>query len=190
MPYAVELFFDADLDHRVRQVCKVVSDRIGHPDSMTLKGSRPHLALAVFDDTQMDRTLAVVQDLAKTLKAFEIQLNSVGTFPGAEGVLFLAPRSDQALTEAHDRCQGELQGLVQGMWDHYLVGNFVFHCTLTMGLAPVALEKAVAVAREISLPLMGRVVAVGLVKFPDVTFLGDFRLVGDETSSLPKGSAG
>ncbi|HTB22289.1 MAG TPA: 2'-5' RNA ligase family protein [bacterium] len=175
MPFAVELFFDSDLDSRVRQVCKMVADEVGFPDTMAQKGSRPHLALAVFEDTRVDKAQAAVKALANDLRAFDIRLDSVGTFPGTEGVIFFAPEGSQALTDAHLKCQKRFLDIVQGMWSYYLVGNIVFHCSINLGLDSAAISKAMTTAQD-AVPLAGKVVAIGLVKFPEVTFLGDFAL--------------
>jgi 2'-5' RNA ligase len=179
MPFAIELFFEPSFDQEVRQVWAGVSAQAAVENWMARKGSRPHLALAVFEEGDLEGLLAVLKDLAAASKPFEVRLESFGSFAGQEGVLFLAPVVTRDLLAAHQACQARIQGLVKGSWAYYNVDRLVFHCTANMGLDPEGLGRALAAARTAALPIIGQVASIGLVEFPEVRFLGDVRLGGE-----------
>jgi hypothetical protein len=49
MPFAVELFFDPELDRAVRQIWSVASKQARVSDRMAETGNRPHVSLAAFN---------------------------------------------------------------------------------------------------------------------------------------------
>ena len=177
MPYAVELFFDHQTDALIRKVWADVSREIGQPDTMTIKGSRPHLALAVFENSgDLGKVLHSVEEYARSQRSFGIRLDSIGTFSGPEGAVFLGATPGTLLLEAHAHSHSGLTGLMQDPRSYYEVGKLTFHCTLCMGLSDDLLGRALIAARQLSLPIVGRVESVGLVKFPKTEFLGEFSL--------------
>jgi 2'-5' RNA ligase len=63
-----------------------------------------------------------------------LDLHALGTFPGSEGVLFLATTVDAELLAQHRRVSEVLAGGWVEPWQHYLPGRWVPHCTLTQRL--------------------------------------------------------
>ena len=85
-------------------------------------------------------------------------LTSAGTFPGDEGVAFLAPVADELLLRLHR----DWHALAPGGIAYYAPGPWVPHCTVGLRLADVA--PAVAAARAL-LPIRGRYESIALVEF-------------------------
>jgi 2'-5' RNA ligase len=178
MGLAVELFFDPALEEQLRRVWREVSEKAGVPDTMAAMGSRPHVSLACFESAPLEDTLGAIEAFASKQPVFDIHLDSVGTFAGSEGAVFLAPVPNRRLLNAHAVFIAGIQGLVQGMVSYYLVDRLVFHCTIAYGLQDQQIPAVVAAARQTGLPLVGRVELIGLVKPSDGTILGDFKLAG------------
>lgn len=177
MPYAIELFFEKSLDAQVRRVWADLAATAAVSDLMAQKGSRPHLALAVFEElASKAKLLESLADLAAGHAPFDVRLDSFGTFAGDAGILFFAPVPTANLLAIHRACHEHIAGQVEGMSPYYDVDKLVFHCTANMGLDPEGLSRALAAAKAAPLPLAGKIEAVGLVRFPEVDFLGDFIL--------------
>ncbi|MHC4576232.1 MAG: 2'-5' RNA ligase family protein [Planctomycetota bacterium] len=155
--YAIELLFDADADAAVRKVWERVRDASGSSLLFDLE-ARPHVSLAVYDDADA----AVLEEAVFGFDTapLDFALASAGSFPGEEGVIFIAPVADEALLALHRRwhhgCPGSLP--------HYRPGSWVPHCTVGIRLAEPALGSALAVARR-ALPLRGRFEAITLIRF-------------------------
>lgn len=178
MPFAVELFFDADLDQAVRQIWEAVAKTADVPNAMAISRNRPHVSLAVFESASTDKVLAALHMFAATQGPVELRLESVGAFPGTEGVVFAAPTPSRSLLLAHTKLLAVLGSLVRGMGPYYRLDRLFFHCTLNIGLSQEQVARVLAAALIAGLPLQGRASTVGLVRIPEMDFLGDFSLVG------------
>jgi 2'-5' RNA ligase len=178
VPFAVELFFDPELEKSLKQVWAEVSAAAGAPNTMAEQGHRPHLTLAFFEGGPIENILTGIQIFAGKQRPFEVCLDSVGTFPGPEGVVFLAPIPTQTLLSAHSNLLGWIHGLAEGLGLHYSPGKLVFHCTMNIGLNEEQLPRVMAAARMTPLPLNGRVETVALLRLPENVVLGEFKLRG------------
>ena len=64
--------------------------------TMETSGVRPHILLAVYSDDFDYRSYSQeLQAFSKSSASFKFQLGIGGTFPTAEGVVFLAPVGDE-----------------------------------------------------------------------------------------------
>jgi 2'-5' RNA ligase len=155
--YAVELLFDPDAEAAVREVWREVSARTGSSMLFDL-ASRPHVTLAVHDEQdapQLDRAVR-----AFDAPATRFVLSSAGTFPGDEGVAFLAPVVTDALLDLHRRWHAASPGSNE----YYLPGRWVPHCTVGILLEGPALSEALEVAR-CAAPIRGRFAEIALIVF-------------------------
>ena len=137
MALAVELFFDAGADAAVRAMWRDLA-AAGLP-SLAVYGHgqhRPHVSLAVFESLSPEGLDALRPVLAQAITGARLvlTLNSLGTFPGDEGVLFLGVAVSTGLLALHARAHAALAGQQAGLWPHYLPGYWLPHCTLAQGL--------------------------------------------------------
>lgn len=168
MGYAVELFYDDASEQAVREVWDGLGTAIGHP-SLSELGARPHISLAVYDnglDTAgfSERLL----EFAQTIDPFDFRLSSVGTFPGPEGVVFLAPVVTSRLLAVHARFHEVFSKHESSGMAYYLQDNWVPHCTVAIDLSAAEVTAAVAYGREAFQPISGRFQEIGLVEFRPV----------------------
>lgn len=158
--YAVELFFDAALDSRIRAAWAALEEA-GCPSlaTHTHRKHRPHVSLAVLSDmegldwTQVRRVLPALPALT---------FSSVGAFPGPEVVVFLAPVVSRELLALHEAFHEALPPGIQ-VSPYYLREYWVPHCTAAQGLASVQLGQALEVLRDF-VPLAGRVASMGYTR--------------------------
>ena len=91
---------------------------------------------------------------------------SVGTFPGGEGVLFLAPVVTPDLIAVHARFHESFAAWDGIAWPVYGPGVWVPHCTLGLRLSAEVLERAVTITREYALPIAARFERAQLISIP------------------------
>lgn len=168
MGYAIELFYDDDSERAVRECWDGLGAALGKP-SLSELGARPHVSLAVYDDDLdtagfPERLL----EFAQSIDPFEFRLSSVGTFPGNEGVVFLAPVVTRRLLAVHARFHEVFSRYGESGMAYYLPGNWVPHCTVAIDLAADEVTEAMAYCRGAFQPVKGRFQEIGLVEFRPV----------------------
>jgi 2'-5' RNA ligase len=151
---AVELRFDAEAERAVLKVWEAVRAVSGSSVLFDLR-ARPHVSLAVYPEGAPGAVGAAPRLRATPLP---FAFASAGTFPGDEGVVFLAPVVDDALLRMHR----EWHALAPGGLPYYAPGAWVPHCTVGFRLPDVA--PALAAARS-ALPIRGRFESIALIEF-------------------------
>jgi 2'-5' RNA ligase len=175
MPFAVELFFDEAADQAVRAICHTLANA-GISTTMQANGSCPHVSLGVCEEVDATRFRSALMNVAHKTPALEFSLASVGLFPTAEGVVFLAPVVTRDLLKIHEAYHAVFAEYAGSRWAYYLPGNWVPHCTLAINLPRDRIAAAVDLCRDAALPIQGRFEWVGLTQFPPVTRLYGFEL--------------
>ena len=165
MAYAVNLRFDPETELAVRKIRDGVAAAVGKP-GLTENLSRPHVSLGVYEDgPDAAGFSAKLRDFAATAKPFDFRLSSLGTFPGNEGVVFLAPVVSRHLLAVHGRFHESFARHEQFARAYYLPGNWVPHCTLAMYLSAPEVKEAMARCHEGFQGLRGRFQEIGLIEF-------------------------
>ncbi|WP_289019090.1 2'-5' RNA ligase family protein [uncultured Ornithinimicrobium sp.] len=157
--FALELFFDPELDGIVRGIWNKLE--AGGVSSLATRSHRrhtPHVSLAV--GPQLYRTDP--SDWGELAPPREVSFDSIATFAGPGGVVFYAARPDRDFFAFHRAVSGRSQGAFEGVDDHYLPGRLTPHCTLAQGLGPQEVGRAVCLA-QVHLPLAGRYAGINLV---------------------------
>ena len=176
MGYAVELFYDSESEQAVCEIWDGLGASLGQP-SLSELGARPHVSLAVYSDG-LDTTGFREQllEFAQSLAPFEFKLINVGTFPGSEGVVFLAPVATRPLLALHARFHQFFSQYDESGMSYYQPGNWVPHCTVAIDLTASEVTEAMAYSREAFQPITGRFEEIGLVEFRPVKELGTYKL--------------
>src|ERR1017187_1175105 len=118
MPFAIELFFDTKSDMAVQKLGQLI-EKEKIPTIFSTLGSTPHVSLAVFDQYDPRKLHPVMKNLASRLSPIPFRLSSLGTFPGKEGVIFLAPVVTPGLLEIHSQLQYLLAKVIEDNWVYY-----------------------------------------------------------------------
>lgn len=168
MGYAIELFYDEASDQAVREVWDGLGTALGKP-SLSELGARPHVSLAVYGDA-LDTTgfPERLLEFARSIDPFNFKLSSLGTFPGQEGVVFLAPVITRRLLAVHERFHDVFSKHDNAGMGYYLPGHWVPHCTVAIDLSAAEVTEALSCCREVFQPISGRFLEIGLVEFRPV----------------------
>jgi len=177
VPYAVELYFDEATDEAVRAIWHRLADA-GISTGALVNGARPHISLGGCQELDATRFRSALMSFAHKSPPLEFALASVGVFPTAEGVVFLAPAVTRDLLNLHEAIHTVFAEYAVSPWTLYLPGNWVPHCTLALNLPQDRIAAAVDLCRDAALPIQGRFERVGLTQFPPLTHLYDWELGG------------
>ncbi len=175
MPFAIELYFDAVGDGRIRALWNALVSCGVRPEHHN--ASRPHLSLAVCEEIDLGKAAVLVEELALANERFPVVFPAFGIFPGARSVLYLAPQVTPELLAMHRRFLSGFRDVSLGMWDHYRVERWNPHCTLATRIPHARLAGALEVCRAFELPLECTVVEVGIAALRPVKlqFVAPFR---------------
>ncbi len=169
---AVELGLDATAAGAVRALWDDLAG-LGLAESPARSGVRPHITLAVYEGGGSGEPLGVdpvrieprLAAFAASLRPIAVRMSAIGTFPGTEGVVFLAPKVTRALLTAHARFHLRCADIGGACWPYYRPRQWVPHCTLAIGLAPEAVGAAVARCMGAELPISGHLTSLGVIRF-------------------------
>ena len=168
MGYAIELFYDEASERAVRDIWDGLGTALGQP-SLSELGARPHVSLAVYGDgLDTNGFPERLLEFARSIDSFDFTLSSLGTFPGQEGVVFLAPVVTRRLLEVHAQFHEVFSNHDDAGMGYYLPGNWVPHCTVAINLPAAEVIEAVAYGREAFQPISGRFQEIGLIEFRPV----------------------
>ena len=166
MPYAVELYFNAEMEEAVRRVWRAL-DQAGLPSLAALgEESRPHLSLAVHSDQlRVADLLPRLQVFAVSQPMAQLSLASIATFPTEEGVLFLSPPVTADLLTMHAAYHHTFRDLRDLTNAYYHPGQWLPHCTLAIDLPRAEVGRAVQTClAEMSQPLEGWVEQIAVLR--------------------------
>jgi len=142
MGYAVELNLSKDSAARVVKLWESLARESINSVMLDL-GAQPHISLAVFEDL----VPAVLQDdlgrFAEVTRPLSVVLSSVGAFPTAEGVVFLAPIVTQELLGVHERFHSLLRDREGECVEYYRPGKWVPHCTVAIDIVADRIGAAI-----------------------------------------------
>ena len=162
MPFAVELRFDTVAEERICEAWNTIHEA-GIGSSLLDAGYRPHISLGVCNSLEPNTFAEALSTFAASLAPLRLSLSSVGTFPGAEGVIFLGVTVTEHLLDVHAAFHKIFKTHAQVQSEHYAVGKWVPHCTLAFGLSEREIAEVVPICRDIPLPISAEVKAIGLM---------------------------
>lgn len=161
MPFAIELYFDERTEALIKAIWEKLAEK-GVSDRLLKKGTRPHVALAVFEDADAGELAYWLRHMARDQTPVEARFEALGTYCSADGVLFLVPVVSPRLFLLHSTVIKGLNSLAQGLKETCRPNRFVPHCTIAYGLDKETLSKAVALFSNRALPIVGHFNRIGL----------------------------
>ncbi len=165
MAIGVSLWFDRALEDRVRGLWRGVAER-GWSRRLHEGPYRPHVTLGVWERLDLPRLVPALRGALASAGSFPIAFGSVGTFPGGEGVAFLAPCMSARLFELHRQVHALGTEHGTGAFAYYVPDAWIPHCTIAWNATPEAVLDSVAWLAALDLPWEGRAEAVGVIDTP------------------------
>jgi len=157
--FAIELYFDEDLEAQLKAVRSRLSES-GLGDDLEALGMAPHLTLGMCQQLDLETFRPQLQQRVSESLPLPISLGSVGLFPG--DVLFFAPIITRALLVLHHDVWKLLEGSGTECAPLYEPGRWVPHCTMTMNVRPDERMAALEAIMTASLPMKGQITSVGV----------------------------
>ncbi len=107
----------------------------------------------------------MLQEFTSSIKPIDILFTNVGYFgTGGRYTLFFAPTITRELLALHERHHGLVVPFCSTVSPYYAPRHWVPHCTLALNLSKEALARAVLLIDGGTLPITGKLEAVGLVR--------------------------
>ena len=190
MGYAVELNLSRDSAARVVRVWESLA-REAINSVMLDVGAQPHISLAVLEDLDPEALRADLSRFAEVTRPLSLDLASAGTFPTAEGVVFLAPVVTQELLEVHRRFHRLLSDRGLDCGEYYWPGKWVPHCTVAIDMVPDKISAALEMCVQSEAFGAVELDEVSLIEFRPVREIYAFPLSGRRLLGLgPAGRQG
>lgn len=162
MPFAVEMYMDADSEAKIRRTWEAIAEA-GIKSSMLEAGYRPHVSLGVCEELEVDGLAKELSAFAKSVSPFELTLSSVGLFHSSEVVIFLGVTPTRRLLDINGAFHQFFGKYAKSQRD-YQVGRWVPHCTLAFDLPPAVLSETVKICRRMQLPIHSQVEEIGVAE--------------------------
>jgi 2'-5' RNA ligase len=103
-------------------------------------------------------------ELAAATPPLAFAFSSVGAFPTAEGVLFLAPAANRDLLDLEVRVLDRLARFDTEITPYFRAGAWVPHCTLAVGLQPEQMASAMLACLQAFTLISGKFVQLAAVE--------------------------
>jgi len=167
MAFAVELYFDPDAQARVHDLYTSLASR-GITSYLLDIGTTPHLSLAVFDDLEPEHLNAELRAFAASHAPLWISLETVGSFPSSDGVIYIAPSPSDALFQLHADFHGRLDAVGITCSPLYRPDAWIPHCTVAQRVAAERISAVTDLVRTSAAFGPAQVQRVALVAVPPV----------------------
>jgi hypothetical protein len=162
MVAALELYFDAPADRRIRRLWDALEEvGVQTLRDLTHKMHRPHLSLTSAE--RLDAA-AVATALAGLMAApqLEVRLDYIGQFLGR--VLWLGPVPNAALLAHHAAVHERLARAGITGFEYYQPGRWVPHCTLSMRVPLAKMTEAIRLCLD-TLPITATITSAAVADY-------------------------
>lgn len=175
MPFAIQLFFDPRCQSRLRRLVSSMREtQLGGTVLIEDVKARFHITLAVCDHVNEPVLERVLKEIAADTQSLPVILSSLGIFPSADSVMFLAPVVDQELLDVHRKVHERVSEFSESPWKLYMPGRWVPHCTLALKLPRDGVRRALDHLMESTFPITGELIELGVSEFESGAVLRDF----------------
>lgn len=177
MPLGVVALFDESTDAGIRALrMRLAEAGYGDPESADV---RPHLTLAILPSLAPESLRQSLRGWCLDTPPLALGIAAVGSFPTAEGVVYLAPVATMRLLELHAQVDHLLLGAgLQGV-EQYRPGFWVPHITVGYQLGADTVRDAIGLVREADVFHTGVLTQIAVCQFPPLEVLYAFPLRGE-----------
>lgn len=130
MQYAIELFFDQEMEAKLFTYARRIAK-----ENLSTKylewGTRPHITLACFNDVDEEVCIKRLRLFAQSQKALPAYIGSVGMFTDTR-TIFASPIMTSTMYQLQRDVHACMRGFDTRGWEWYLPDRWVPHCGLAL----------------------------------------------------------
>ena len=130
MQYAIELFFDKEMEQELFDLARLVADRKLSTKYLEWK-TRPHVTLACFEDVDEERCKTLLSEFALSHKQPPAHIGSVGIFTDTK-VIFASPIMNSSMFRLQRELHEHLKEFDSSKYVWYHPDRWVPHCGLAL----------------------------------------------------------
>lgn len=165
MSYSVHLNFDEASTDRIRAIFARLAIT-GLAPYMRDSGNEPHISLAIFESCDQEKLHGILTEHSRLNAGFSIEFQSIGVFPGAMPVVYLAPIFSGVLRKFHASLHEKTSGAVRGGLETYMPDAWIPHCTVGFKFDQCDLGRVVAEVADMLPVFTARVTTLNLIEIP------------------------
>jgi hypothetical protein len=165
MSHAVVLYFDSEIENRLRQLAETLVQQ-GISPAQGEQPARPHIALAGYDQPLLAPALVRLEACARDLPPLDVRLLALGWFPTQEGIIYLAPAVTLEMLILHAAFH-RLMG-AEGVISHasYRPRVWVPYCAVAVGAPLTKIPILTEVCQSLGIFAPGRLSTLGVLDLP------------------------
>lgn len=176
MAIGVSMWFDAALEASVREIWRDIAGA-GIGDDLHAGRYRPHVTLGIWEHADLSALVPVLERELSTWSRPTLRFGDAGEFRDPD-VAYLVPSEPEALRALQARVHACLAPHVRGIDRFQRPEAWTPHCTIAWRLPdPSRITECTALARS-RLPLVGEIVAIGVIDTPAEVELHRLEIVG------------
>ncbi len=130
MKYAIELYYDKDMENQLFQLSKGIADKKISTKFLEWK-TRPHLTLACFNDVDEILCIEKLKLFAKNHKVMPAYIGSVGMFNDTK-TIFVSPVMNNSMYQFQRELYTSLEDFDANGFEWYCPDRWVPHCTIAL----------------------------------------------------------
>lgn len=130
MKYAIELFFNEELEKRLLYYSQRIADEKLSTKYFEWK-TRPHITLGCFNDVDEKACIEKMKLFAQKQTAFPAYIGSLGMFTDTK-TIFASPIMTGSMYQMHRELHEHLRGFDTRGWEWYLPDRWVPHCQIAL----------------------------------------------------------
>lgn len=130
MQYAIELFFDKEMEQDLFDLAQLVADQKLSTKYLEWK-TRPHVTLACFEDVDEERCISQLNDFAQSHRQLPAHIGSVGMFTDTK-VIFASPVMNDSMFSLQRELFGHMSEFDSSKYVWYHPDRWVPHCGLAL----------------------------------------------------------
>lgn len=164
MQYAVELYFDNEMEKKLSNLAQLVADTKISTKFLEWK-TRPHLTLACFNDVDEQKCIEKLTQFVQLNRQLPAYIGSIGMFTDTK-TIFASPIMNDSMYQFQRELCEHLKDFDTRGYEWYHPNRWVPHCTLA--LTKEDNDEAFYKASDLILhefkKMSGKFVSIGLVK--------------------------
>jgi len=176
MAYAIRLYFDVKLEAAFIGV-RTALVRAGVAPVLEALGDRPHVSVVAAEQLDLEFCTRMLERVAREQRKFDVAFAAFGSFPGDQGVVYLAPTPSESLLELHCEVYRRLTDTGLELHEHFRPRGWVPHVTVGFRLARHEVALAICRLHSEFEPIAGKFGGIGLVEYYPITEIATFPFI-------------